>query len=159
MEAVETTYPLERIVDEIVRVEFQCEILSAKSIRKTERKLEHYETLRKEMLLRHQWEVNNMDTIIQSYKKPLELHGKTMARKQEKLAELRGKLAERDKAISSLNALPPPAIWKQSRVPRNPSRRQARTAQRYESGEREIQVRPRKSILQSKPPSKAGCAS
>jgi len=110
MDAVETTYPLERIVDEIVRTEFQCEVLSAKSIRKTERKLEHYETLRKEMLLRHQWEVNNMDTIIQSYKKPLELHGKTMARKQEKLAELRGKLAERDRAISNLNALPPPAI-------------------------------------------------
>jgi hypothetical protein len=38
------------------------------------------------------------------------MHSKTMARKQEKLTELRGKLSERDKAISSLNALPPPAI-------------------------------------------------
>ena len=108
MEEVERTYPLEDIVNQLVSTEFQYEILTAKSAQRTERKLQHYITLREEMIERHAWELKNMDSIIERYRKPLEIREKAMKKREEKIAELKSKLESRKKAISSLGSLPPP---------------------------------------------------
>jgi uncharacterized protein (DUF3084 family) len=108
MEEVERTYPLEEIVNQLVSTEFQYEILTAKSAQRTERKLQHYLTLRAEMVERHAWELKNMDNIIERYRKPLEIREKAMKKREEKIAELKGKLEGRQKAIASLGSLPPP---------------------------------------------------
>jgi len=108
MEAVEANYPLESIVNELVKTEFQYEILTAKSVKRIERKLEHYNILRSEMIQRHRQELKEMDEIIERYRKPMEIQQKAMKKKEEKLAELRGKLEGRTKAMVSLGSLPPP---------------------------------------------------
>jgi predicted metal-binding protein len=107
MELVEKTYPLESIVDELVKTELQYEVLSAKSAKRLQMKLSHYEILKKEMLERHAHEVQEMDSIINRYKTPLLLREKTIKRKEEKLAELKGKLEGRSRAMGALSALPP----------------------------------------------------
>jgi len=108
MEAVEANYPLESIVNELVKTEFQYEILTAKSVKRIERKLQHYTVLRGEMIQRHRQELKEMDEIIERYRKPMEIQQKAMKKKEEKLAELRGKLEGRTKAMMSLGSLPPP---------------------------------------------------
>jgi len=108
MEAVEATYPLESIVDELVKAELQYEALSAKSAKRLQMKLAHFEILKSEMLQRHAYELQEINTIIDSYKKPLDMREKTIKRKEEKMAELKGKLGARTKAIASLGRLPPP---------------------------------------------------
>jgi hypothetical protein len=108
MEAVEANYPLESIVDELVKTELQYEALSAKSAKRLQMKLAHFEILRGEMLQRHANELREITIIIDSYKKPLELRDKSLRRKEEKLAELKGQLGARTKAIASLGRLPPP---------------------------------------------------
>jgi hypothetical protein len=108
MEAVEANYPLETIVDELVKTELQYEALSAKSAKRLQMKLAHFEILKGEMLQRHANELREINIIIESYKKPLEMRDKSMRRKEEKLAELKGRLGARQKAIASLGALPPP---------------------------------------------------
>jgi len=108
MEAVEATYPLESIVDELVKAELQYEALSAKSAKRLELKLRHFEILKSEMLQRHEYEAKEINTIIESYRKPLDLREKTLKRKEEKMAELKGRLGARTKAVASLGRLPPP---------------------------------------------------
>ena len=110
METIEKTYPLETIVDELVKNEFQYEILTAKSAKRTECKLQHYMVLRDEMLQRHAYEIKEMDAIIERYKKPLEIREKAILRRQEKIKEIRGRLENRKSAIRCLSSLPPPAI-------------------------------------------------
>jgi len=110
MEGVEKAYPLEQIVNELVSAEFQYEVLTAKSAKRTECKLQHYQVLREEMITRHAWELRNMDSIIERYKKPLEIREKVLQKKEEKLKELRGRLSKRQTAIASLGSLPPPAV-------------------------------------------------
>ena len=109
MNTIDESFPLEAIVNEIVNSEFACEILSKKSAEKTKRKLEHYVVLREEMTIRHNWEIDNIDAIISKYKKPLELREKVIQKRQAKLAELKGKLNDRGKAIAKMTELPPPA--------------------------------------------------
>lgn len=108
MEAVEANYPLESIVDELVKAELQYEALSAKSAKRLQMKLAHFEILKSEMLLRHANELREITIIIDSYKKPLEMRDKSIRRKEEKMAELKGQLGARTKAIASLGRLPPP---------------------------------------------------
>ena len=107
MEAVEATYPLESIVEQLVKAELQYEALSAKSAKRLEMKLKHFEVLKAEMLQRHAHELREMNTIIESYKKPLDMREKSIKRKEEKMAELKGQLGARTKAIASLGRLPP----------------------------------------------------
>lgn len=108
MDTVEKTYPLEEIVSQLVNTEFQYEVLTAKSAERTQRKLHHFTILRDEMLQRHAWELKNIENIIESYRKPLEVREKAMKRKEEKIAELKKRLETRTKAIGALSALPPP---------------------------------------------------
>ena len=109
METIQKNYPLEEIVSQLVNTEFQYEVLTAKSAERTKRKLQHFTVLRDEMLQRHAWELNNIESIMESYRKPLEVREKAMKRKEEKIAELRKRLETRTKAIGALSSLPPPA--------------------------------------------------
>ena len=109
MEAIEATYPLEQIVNSLIDSEFQYNVLTAKSAAKTLRKLEHYVILRNETIIRHAIELKEIDSIVEKYKRPLEIREKALDKKKTKIAELKKRLESRSSAVASLGALPPAA--------------------------------------------------
>lgn len=110
METINATFPLEDIVNELVNSEFQYNVLTAKSAAKTLRKLEHYIIMRNEMVIRHQIELKEIDSIVEKYKRPLEVRERAMEKKTAKIADLKKRLEARSIAVSSLGALPPAAL-------------------------------------------------
>ena len=110
MESIEATYPLEQIVNELINSEFQYNVLTAKSAAKTLRKLEHYIILRNETIIRHAIELKEIDSIVEKYRRPLEIREKALEKKTAKIAELKKRLESRSVAVSSLGALPPAAL-------------------------------------------------
>lgn len=109
MESIDSIYPLEAIVNELVSSEFQYNVLTAKSAAKTLRKLEHYVIMRNEMVIRHSIELKELDSIVEKYKRPLEIREKAMAKKVVQIAELKKRLAARVSAVAAIGQLPPPA--------------------------------------------------
>lgn len=110
MESIDASYPLEAIVNELVNSEFQYNVLTAKSAQKTLRKLEHYVIMRNEIIIRHAIELKEIDSIVEKYKRPLEVRERAMEKKTAKIADLKKRLEARSVAVSSLGALPPPAL-------------------------------------------------
>ena len=61
------------------------------------------------MIVRHKWEMENINVIIEKYRKPLEVREKALEKKFARIEEIKKRLEERSKAIASLGSLPPPA--------------------------------------------------